>query len=60
MNVLPFVWMYEKPISIYLGQGIVGEYIKILFMQLLWIVALDLLLLWLWRVAVKKLCVQGG
>ena len=60
MNVLPFVWMYEKPISIYLGQGYVSEYILILLMQLLWIVILYLLLLWVWRVAVKKLCVQGG
>ncbi len=66
MNALPFIWIYQKPISVYLGAtggSIVEElsgYGKIFALQLGWGVALYLVVLWVWRVAVNKLSVQGG
>ena len=65
MNALPFIWIYQKPISIYLGAGgdgsVVGtEHYRILLLQLGWIIGLYLLVLLIWRIAVNKLSVQGG
>lgn len=65
MNALPFIWIYQKPISIYLGASgdgsVVGsEYYQILLLQLGWIIGLYFLVLLIWRIAVNKLSVQGG
>lgn len=65
MNVLPFVWIYQKPISIYMGSpgdsSVVGiDYFRIILLQLGWIIGLYVLVLVIWRIAVKKLSVQGG
>lgn len=65
MNALPFVWIYQKPISVYLGASGTEvfrsrEMIQIISIQLVWIVTLYLILFWLWKRAVKKLSVQGG
>ena len=65
MNVLPFVWIYQKPISIFLGNagdysGVGLDYFRIILLQLGWIIVLYILVLGVWRIAVKKLCVQGG
>lgn len=65
MNALPFIWIYQKPISVYIGEaggglGVETEYFQILLLQLAWIVVLYMLVLWIWRVAVGKLSVQGG
>ena len=65
MNALPFIWIYQKPISVYLGTAaegyIVGnDYFQVLLMQLGWIIGLYILVLGIWRIAVKKLSVQGG
>ncbi|MBR3807658.1 MAG: ABC-2 family transporter protein [Lachnospiraceae bacterium] len=65
MNALPFIWIYQKPISIYIGEAggaaeITIDYVQILLLQLGWIIFLYVLVLWIWRIAVDKLCVQGG
>lgn len=65
MNALPFVWIYQKPISVYLGASGTetfrsGEMLLIIGLQLMWILVLYLFLCWLWNRAVKKLSVQGG
>lgn len=65
MNALPFIWIYQKPISIYLVEtgnaSVVGaEYFRIILLQLGWIIGLYLLVFWIWRIAVNKLSVQGG
>ncbi len=65
MNALPFIWIYQKPISVYMGEAGGGlsvqtEYVQVLLLQLGWIVFLYFLVLWIWRVAVSKLSVQGG
>ena len=63
MNALPFIWIYQKPISIYMeaaNAGGAGEVYPILFMQLVWVVGLYIVILKVWRIAVGKLSVQGG
>ena len=65
MNALPFIWIYQKPISIYLGTAGEGsamglDYFRIILLQMGWIIGLYLLVLCIWRIAVKRLSVQGG
>lgn len=65
MNALPFIWIYQKPISIYMGTGrgssvIETDYLRIILLQLGWIIGLYILVLGIWRIAVNKLSVQGG
>lgn len=65
MNALPFIWIYQKPIGIFIGEtgGTVGfetQYAQILLLQIGWIAVLYMLVLWIWRIAVSKLSVQGG
>lgn len=65
MNALPFIWIYQKPISVYLGAAdggaVIGsEYFKIVALQSIWIVVLYVVVLRVWRIAVDKLSVQGG
>lgn len=65
MNMLPFVWIYQKPISVYLGAAgdgsiVENELYQILLLQLVWIIVLYVFVLWVWRKAVNKLSVQGG
>lgn len=63
MNALPFIWIYQKPISIYMESveaGGNGEIYQILFMQFVWVVILYIVILKVWRIAVDKLSVQGG
>lgn len=65
MNSLPFIWIYQKPIEIYLSGMSRSAldfhgYITFLLMQFLWISALSAVLLFMWKRAVKKLAIQGG
>ena len=65
MNALPFIWIYQKPISVFLGAAeggaVIGsDYIKIVALQIGWIAVLYFVVLWVWRIAVDKLSVQGG
>ena len=65
MNALPFIWIYQKPISVYLGGGgdsgvAAVDYYQILLLQAGWIIGLYILVRLFWRIAVKKLSVQGG
>ena len=63
MNILPFIWIYQKPISIYMGVAeteAIDEICQILFMQFIWVVILYIVIMKVWQVAVNKLSVQGG
>ncbi len=63
MDALPFVWIYQKPISIYLSQGktmLMKEYVPLFLQQIAWAVFLYLMMYVVWHTAVKKLNVQGG
>jgi ABC-2 type transport system permease protein len=63
MNALPFVWIYQKPISLYLSQEktmFMKEYVPLFLQQIAWAVFLYLMMYVVWHTAVKKLNVQGG
>ncbi|QKQ98494.1 hypothetical protein GKQ38_03135 [Candidatus Nanohaloarchaea archaeon] len=54
----PFPWMVDGPISIY--QGTAESALRVLGLQVAWIVVLFVLAELLWRKAKKRLTVQGG
>ena len=63
MNALPFIWIYQKPISIYMGEvqaGAGSGIYQIILMQIIWGVCLYLVIMKVWKIAVGKLSVQGG
>ena len=65
MQSLPFVWIYQKPIGIYLSSlnssSITSlEYINFFSMQIVWIILLCILAKFIWNKAITKLSIQGG
>ena len=57
---LPFKLVYFDPISIYLGKHTYLSSIKIILLQLLWVIVLILLEKRVWTAAQKKVFVHGG
>lgn len=65
MNNLPFIWIYQKPIELYIegvGQSTINlsAYYKIWGNQLLWILGLSMCVCFLWTSGRKKIMIQGG
>ena len=64
IQALPFVWIYQKPIEIYLSrlnnQTVAVDYIQIAGMQAAWIAVLSAIAVVMWKKAAKKLSIQGG
>lgn len=65
MNYLPFIWIYQKPIQVYLAEigeftGSSESFVYSLTIQLVWIFILYAVQHFLWSKAVKKLVIQGG
>lgn len=59
-NFLPFRLMYFVPISVFLGKVEPVDCMYLLIQQLIWIVVLFGMTRLMWRMAIKKLVVQGG
>jgi ABC-2 type transport system permease protein len=57
---LPFQYTYQTPIGIYIGIMPVGDAVKAIGIQAIWVVILTLLLMWIWKNARGKVMVQGG
>ena len=61
---LPFVWIYQRPIEIYLSdlnnQILMYDYVQVIVMQIAWILILSILAMIMWKKATKKLSIQGG
>ena len=57
---LPFQAQVYTPVSIYLGQIHGREAVALVGVQVVWVVALALLLKAIWRRAYHKVVVQGG
>ena len=57
---LPFQAQVYTPVGIYLGQIRGGEAVALVGVQLVWVVALILVLKAIWRRAYHKVVVQGG
>jgi ABC-2 type transport system permease protein len=60
INLTPFASIYYVPISIYLGQVPPEEIALVLVKQMIWAGLLFVMGKLLWRIALKKLVVQGG
>ncbi len=60
INLTPFASIYYIPISIYLGQIPMEEIALTLAKQLIWAAGLFIAGRLLWKIAIKKLVVQGG
>jgi ABC-2 type transport system permease protein len=60
MRFFPFMYIYQSPISIFLGKSSVLEAFLILFTQLIWVGILFLCCYSLQRKAFRNVVVQGG
>lgn len=60
LECLPFVYIYQMPISIYVGQYDATSLQKGLIIQCLWVVALYVLKAWLEKRVTKSVMIQGG
>ncbi|MCL1806807.1 MAG: ABC-2 family transporter protein [Oscillospiraceae bacterium] len=59
-DYLPFQYAVFKPVAIYLGRVAAGEIAFTIAMQLFWIAVLFVIERLVWRLAQRKLTVQGG
>lgn len=60
LECLPFVYIYQMPISIYVGQYDIYSLKKGLILQLLWVIILFLLKSYLEKRVTKSVMIQGG
>ena len=60
LSSLPFVYIYQLPLSIYIGKGERAEQIAGMKIQFLWLVALTAVFIFAQRRVTKKVMVQGG
>jgi len=57
---LPFQYVYQTPLSIYIEQTMSEETYKAIFIQFVWVIILSLLLFLTWKKAKNKVQIQGG
>lgn len=57
---LPFVYMFQEPLSIFIGKYDTGECIEKLIIQAIWFTVLALIFVYAQSKATKKVLVQGG
>lgn len=60
LNCLPFVYIYQLPLDIYIGKASMENLILRLGVQAMWVVVLLIVFVVLQKNAVKKVMVQGG
>lgn len=60
LGALPFVYIYQLPLSIYIGRGDRAEQLSQMRIQLLWLLILSGLFLFVQHRAERKVMVQGG
>lgn len=60
LNMLPFVYIYQLPLDIYIGRLTEEEIYNAMLIQLIWVFILMLLFMLLSKKALKKVMVQGG
>ena len=59
-SFLPFIYIYQFPLGIYIGKYSTGEILEGLATQLLWIAVGVLCAALMWNLVKKKIVVQGG
>lgn len=60
VNCLPFVYMFQAPLGIYIGKYSISEALNALAIQTIWLIVLTLLLVFAQKRATKRVLVQGG
>ena len=60
MYCLPFVYMYQEPLSIYIGKYTPAECLIKLGIQLAWLVGLAVIFMFAQKRATSRVLVQGG
>ena len=60
LYALPFVYIYQLPLSIYIGRGTRTEYLTQMRIQFLWLVILSVLFFLVHDRVTRKVMVQGG
>ena len=57
---LPFVYIYQTPLSIYIGKINVKQAFQSMLIQIVWILILSFILSRIWKKACRMVTVQGG
>ena len=60
LSALPFVYIYQLPLSIYIGRGDRAEMISQMRIQFIWLVILSALFFYAQKRITRKVMVQGG
>ena len=60
LGSLPFVYIYQLPLSIYIGRGDRAQQLSQMRIQFLWLVILTGLFLYAQNRVTRKVMVQGG
>lgn len=60
LECLPFVYIYQLPLDIYIGKSTDLEVAKMMLIQLIWLVVLATVFFIVQRNAAKKVMIQGG
>ena len=60
LEALPFVYIYQLPLDIYIGRSADAQIYKMMLIQLVWLIVLFVTFYILQRTATKKVMVQGG
>ena len=60
MYCLPFVYMYQEPLSIYIGKYTIDECVIKLGIQSAWLIGLVIIFMFAQKRATKRVMVQGG
>lgn len=60
LSSLPFIYIYQLPLSIYIGRGTRTEHLLQMRIQFLWLVILSALFFLVHNRVTKKVMVQGG
>jgi ABC-2 type transport system permease protein len=57
---LPFIYIYQTPLSIYIGKINVKQAFQSMLIQFVWILILSFILSRIWKKACRMVTVQGG
>ena len=60
LGVFPFVYIYQLPLSIYIGKGDRAEHLAQMGIQSVWLLILCLVFFFVHNRVTKKVMVQGG
>ena len=60
LNALPFAYLYQLPLDIYIGKATDADIVRGMLVQLTWLAIVIIMFLFFERRVIKKVMVQGG